>query len=164
MIPFRKKYEVSAQNSIGLKRLFDSNTKNTMVVVGIFPAVKLPPWWAVPVIWRFTAIFWQYRLPPKSLPPKSEKPPTAKTLPPYCITADKIPPHFGTTASAKKHCQLSIPPKEYRQLSIPPKGYPTLDTAYEVPPTLLTAPKIPGFLFVSVLCSLLFLVLRVPFG
>ena len=28
------------------------------VVVGIFPAVKLPLWWAVPVIWRFTAIFW----------------------------------------------------------------------------------------------------------
>ena len=23
-----------------------------------FHAVKLPPWWAVPVIWRFTAIFW----------------------------------------------------------------------------------------------------------
>ena len=28
------------------------------VVVGIFPAVKLPPWWTVPEIWRFTAIFW----------------------------------------------------------------------------------------------------------
>ena len=28
------------------------------VVVGIFSAVKLPPWWAVPVTWRFTAIFW----------------------------------------------------------------------------------------------------------
>ena len=28
------------------------------VVVDIFPAVKLPPWWAVPVIWWFTAIFW----------------------------------------------------------------------------------------------------------
>ena len=33
-------------------------SKKFRVVVGIFPAVKLPPWWAVPVIWRFTAIFW----------------------------------------------------------------------------------------------------------
>ena len=27
--------------------------------------------------------------------------PTAKKLPPYCITAEKIPPYFGFTASAK---------------------------------------------------------------
>ena len=105
-----------------------------MVVAGIFPAVKLPPWWAVPVIWRFTAISRYYHLPPKSLPPKNEKPPTAKTLPPCCITAAKIPPCFGFTDSAKKipptldtdtekYRQFSIPPKEYRQLSIPPKRY-----------------------------------------
>ena len=30
-------------------------------------------------------------LAPKSLPPKNEKPPTAKKLPPYCFTAEKIP-------------------------------------------------------------------------
>ena len=40
-------------------------------------------------------------LPPKSLPPKNEKPPTAKKLLPYCITAEKIPPFFCFTASAK---------------------------------------------------------------
>ena len=66
----------------------------------------------------------------KVLTPKNEKPPTAKTLPLYSITAEKIPPYFGFTASAKKvpptldtaekYRQLSIPPKEYRQLSIPP--------------------------------------------
>ena len=39
--------------------------------------------------------------PPKSLPPKNEKPPTAKKLPPYGITAEQLPPHFGSTASAK---------------------------------------------------------------
>ena len=30
--------------------------------------------------------------PPKPLPPKNEKPPTAKKLPPYGITAQKVPP------------------------------------------------------------------------
>ena len=68
----------------------------------------------------------------KVLPPKNEKTPTAKTLPPYGITAEKISPYFRFTASAKKvpptldtvkKYQLSIPPKEYRQLSIPPKRY-----------------------------------------
>ena len=69
----------------------------------------------------------------QALPPKNEKLPTAKTLPPCCITAEKISPCFGFTASAKKvpptldtakkYRQLSIPPKEYRQLSIPPKRY-----------------------------------------
>ena len=67
----------------------------------------------------------------KVLPPKNEKSPTATTLQPFCITAEKIPPYLGFTASAKKvpptlgttkKCrQLSIPPEEYRQLSIPPK-------------------------------------------
>ena len=60
-------------------------------------------------------------------------PPTAKVLPPYCITAEKILPYFGFTAFAKKipptldtatkYRQLSIPPKEYRQLLIPPTRY-----------------------------------------
>ena len=39
-------------------------------------------------------------LPPKSLPPKNEKPRTAKKISPYCIAAEKIPPYFGFTASA----------------------------------------------------------------
>ena len=42
----------------------------------------------------------------KVLPPKNEKPPSAKTLRPYCITAEKIPPYFGYTASVKKSRQL----------------------------------------------------------
>ena len=89
--------------------------------------LKLPPWWVEAVIWRFTAIFWFYRLrqsryrqktknrlplenyrrmalppknychtlvlppSPKSLPPKNKKPPTAKKLTPYGITAQKYP-------------------------------------------------------------------------
>ena len=39
--------------------------------------------------------------PPKSLPPKNEKPPTAETLPPYGITAEKLPTHFCFTGSTK---------------------------------------------------------------
>ena len=40
-------------------------------------------------------------LPPKSLPPRNEKPPTAKSLPPFCISVEKIRPFVGFTASAK---------------------------------------------------------------
>ena len=135
-----------------------------------------------------------FLIPPtaKVLPPKNEKPPTAKTLPSYWITVEKTP-CFGLTASAKKIRQLQIPPKstaksQYR-LRVPPtlntgqKVPPTLDTAQKVPPTLDiaqkvppildtaekvprildTAQKVPAFLFVFVLCSLFFRVLRVPF-
>lgn len=35
------------------------------MVARFFPALKIPSWWAVPVIWRFTAVVWKYRLPPK---------------------------------------------------------------------------------------------------
>ena len=117
----------------------------------------------------------------KVLPPKNDKPHTAKTLPPYCIIAEKIPPYFGFTASAKKvptldtakkYRQLPIPPKEYRQLSIPPKRYRhhgiapkryrrhwispkgTADTGYHRKGTTYTGyrPKSPAFLSVFVLC------------
>ena len=59
--------------------------KKNRVVAGIFPAVKLLPWWAVSVIWRFTAIFVNRHIlvllpTAKVLPPKNEKPPTAKTF------------------------------------------------------------------------------------
>ena len=69
----------------------------------------------------------------KVLPPKNEKPPTAKNVTAVLhyrrkITAifwfyrfrKKVPPTLDT---AEKYRQLSIPPKEYRQLSIPPKRY-----------------------------------------
>ena len=39
--------------------------------------------------------------PPKSLPPKNEKPPNAEKLPPYGTTAENLPQYFGFTASAK---------------------------------------------------------------
>ena len=80
------------------------------VIVGNFPAVKLPHWWMEAVIWQFTAIFWCYRLrqsryiqktkicrPPKyyrrmALPPKHYNdslvlPPPPKSLPPKTKTA-----------------------------------------------------------------------------
>ena len=38
--------------------------------------------------------------PPKSLPPKNEKPSTAEELPPYGIAAEILPPYFAFTASA----------------------------------------------------------------
>ena len=38
----------------------------------------------------------------KVLPPKNEKPPTSKTLPPHCITSENILSYFGFTASAEK--------------------------------------------------------------
>ena len=113
-----------------------------------------------------------------------------RKIPPYLgftASAKKVPPTLDT---AKKYRQLSIPPKEYRQLSmplkryhqhwIPPKRYrrhwisPKRYRRYWIPPkryrvqaqkvprTLDTAPKTTGFSFVFVLCSLVFLVLRVP--
>ena len=68
----------------------------------------------------------------KVLPPKNEKPPTAKifrriALPPkkyrHVLVLPLLPQKVPTLDTAKKYRQLSIPPKEYRQLSIPPKRY-----------------------------------------
>ena len=102
------------------------------MVVGILPAVKLLPWWAVPVIWRFTAYFGntayrqsRYRRKTKNAHRQNM---TAvlhhrrKNTAIFCFYRfhQKIPPILDT---AKKYRQLSIPPKEYRQLSIPPKEY-----------------------------------------
>ena len=90
------------------------------VIVGNFPAVKLPHWWVEAVIWQFTAIFWCYRLrqsryiqktkicrPPKyhrrmALPPKHYHdslvlPPPPKSLPPK--TKNRLPP-YGITPPA----------------------------------------------------------------
>ena len=84
------------------------------------------------------------------LPLKNEKPPTAGTLPPYCITAGQIPPHYVFTASAKnvpptldtakrvrptldtakRYRQNGIPPKRYRRRWISPKRY----RRYWIPP------------------------------
>ena len=53
----------------------------------------------------------------KVLPWKNEKPPTAKTVPPYCIiAAEKTPPYYGFTASAKKVPPTLDTAKKYRQL------------------------------------------------
>ena len=84
------------------------------------------------------------------LTPKNEKPPATKTLPPYCITAEKIPPYLGFTASAKKSTANS----RYRQnepptLNTPKRVPPTLDTAQKVPPTPDTAQKVPPKLDVA---------------
>ena len=77
----------------------------TALIVGNF----LPPWWAEAVIiWRsayrgksigcmaLSPKHYRHTLvlppPPKSLPPKNEKPPHAKKLMLYDITAQKVPP------------------------------------------------------------------------
>ena len=120
----------------------------------------------------------------KVLPPKNEKPPTAKTSPPYCITAEKNTAifwfyRFRQKSTANPRYRQKVPPTLNAAKRVPPtldtaqKVPPTLDnaqkvtsildTAAKVPRTLDTAQKIPAFLFVFVLCSLLFLVLRVPF-
>ena len=94
-----------------------------------------------------TAIFWFYRFRQKSTANSryrqkvSPTLKTAKRVPPTLDTAQKVPP---TLDNAQKVTSI-------------------LDTAAKVPRTLDTAQKIPAFLFVFVLCSLLFLVLRVPF-
>ena len=81
-------------------------------------------------MWRFTAIFWKYYLPPKSLPPKSlppknEKPPTAKTLPPYCITAEKTTAIFWFYRFRRRRYRQKRengqPPRNYRRVAIPPR-------------------------------------------
>ena len=88
-----------------------------------------------------TAIYFVLPLPPKKY--RRKVPPalnTAKRVPPTLDTAQKVPPTLDT---AQK-----VPP--------------ILDAAQKVPPTLDTAQKVPTFIFVFVLCSLFFLVLRVP--
>ena len=68
----------------------------------------------------------------KVLPPKNEKQPNAKILPPYCITAEKY----------RHILVLPLPPKNTansRHQKVPP----TLNTAKRVPPTLDTAQKVP---------------------
>ena len=162
------------------------------VVVGIFPAVKLPPWWAVPVKYGGLPPYYGNHAYRQSV--TAEK---RKTAYRQNITAvlhyrrkknaifwfyrfrQKVPPTLDT---AKTYRQLSILPKECRQLSIPPKRYRQhwmqpkryrrhwispkryADTGYRRKGTAYTGyrPKSTG-LFVFVLCSLFFLVLRVPF-
>ena len=53
-----------------------------LVLTRVVTALILSPWWAVPVIWRFTAIFFQYRLPPKCYHRKMKNclPPIAAVL------------------------------------------------------------------------------------
>ena len=155
------------------------------------PAVKLLPWWAVPVIWRFTAYFGntayrqsRYRRKTKNAHRQNM---TAvlhhrrKNTAIFCFYRfhQKIPPILDT---AKKYRQLSIPPKEYRQFSIPPKRYrqhwmtpkryrqhwmpPKRYHRYWIPPKRYrlhwrSPKKVPAFFFVFLFCSLFFLVLRV---
>ena len=76
-----------------------------------------------------------------------EIPPTAKVIPPYCITAEKIPQHFCFTTSSKKEpltldTAKRIPPT----LNTAKRVLPTLDTAQKVPPTSDTAEKVPPIL------------------
>ena len=108
----------------------------------------------------------------KVLLPKNGKPPTAKTIPPCCITAKKNTAIFWFY----RVCQKSTANSSYRQ-----KVPPTLNTAKRVSPTLDTADigyspkgtadtgyrrkgtaytldtaqKVPAFLFVFVLGSVL---------
>ena len=65
----------------------------------------------------------------KVLTPKNEKPPTAKTLPLYSITAEKIPPYFGFTASAKKVPPTLDTAKKNRQKSTDNSRYRSKGTA-----------------------------------
>ena len=155
------------------------------MVVGIFAAAKLPPWWAVPVIWRLTAIGnTAYR---QSVTAERRKTAYHQHITAVLHYRRKIPPYFGSTASAKtstansryrqKVRQLSIPLKRYHQRWIPPKRYrrhwisPKRYRRYWIPPrryrvhaqnvacTLDTAQKLPASLSCSffVLCSFWFL-------
>ena len=94
------------------------------VIVGNFPAVKLPPWWAESVIWRFTAIFWLYRPPPKSLPPKNEKLPTAVWYYGRQITAILWFYRLRRSRYSQK-TKNRLPPKNYRRraMALPPQKY-----------------------------------------
>ena len=120
----------------------------------------------------------------KVLPSKNEKPPTAKTLRPYCITAKKYRHILVLPFPPKNYRQLSIPPEEYRQLSIPPKRYrrhwippkrcrrhwipPKRYRRYWIQPKRYRVHWIPPkkyrlFFSCSFFVLRLFLVLRVPF-
>ena len=159
------------------------------MVVGIFPDVKLPPWWAVPVKRSGKPPYLVILPTAKVLAPTNVKPPTVQTLPPYCITAlfwfyrfrqkstaipryrQKVPPTLNNAKRVPPTLDTAqkVPPtldtaqKVPSTLDIAQKEPPILDTAQKVPRTLDTAQKVPAFLFVFILCSLFFLVLRVPF-
>ena len=95
-------------------------SKYFRVKVGNIPAGTLPPWWAVPLLPRFTAMLCNCRLPRKPLPPNNtEIPRTIKKNPPYCNTAEKC----------RQNCSYRLPP--------------TLDTAQNIPATLDAAQKVP---------------------
>ena len=73
-------------------------------------------------------------LPPKSLPPKNAKPPTAKKLPPYCIAAEKMHPYFHILvyrfrqSRYRQKRENRQPPKNYRRMAIPPRLCPRKKT------------------------------------
>ena len=73
--------------------------------------------------------------PPKSLPSKTEKPPTAGKLPPYDITAEQLPPYLGFTASAEvvtaKKQKTAYRQKINAVWHYRPKSTPICDTAYK---------------------------------
>ena len=109
-------------------------------------AEKIPPYFWVTASAK--------KIPPTLRRYRQKVPPTlniAKRVPPTLDAAQEVPLTLDTTQK--------VPPT----LDIAQKVPPILDTAEKVPRTLDTAQKLPAFIFVFVLCSLFFLVLRVPF-
>ena len=113
-----------------------------------FPAVKLPHWWAVPVIWRYfgnTA----YR---QSVTAEKRKTAYRQNITAVLHYRRKNTAIFWFYRFRQKSTANSIDTaKKYRQLSIPPtldtaQKVPTLDTAQNVPPTLDIAQKLPPIL------------------
>ena len=95
------------ENSIN--QLINQHITESRVIVGNFPAVKLLPWWAEAVIWRFTAIYRFYRLRQSRYRQK---------------TINRLPPN--------NYHRLVLPPKYYRHTLVlppPPKSLPPKITA-----------------------------------
>ena len=115
-----------------LTKKFNLFVLKIRVVLGNFPAVNLPPWWAVPVIWRLPPYFRYYRLRQSPYRRKMKN-----RLPPTNYRGIALPPKKHRHNLVYRFRPKNTAKSRYRQ------KVPTLGTAKKVPPTLDTAQKIP---------------------
>ena len=134
----------------------DFNSLNICrVVIVFFPAVKLPPWWGGPH--NMEGHRYIFVIPPtvKCLPPKIEKPPTAKTYRHIALlpknTGIFLFHRFRQKRTANSRHRQRRPPILNTAQKVPPtldttRKLQTLDTGQKVPPTVDIAQKVPPIL------------------
>ena len=123
-------------------------------------ALIFSPWWAVPVLAVITAIFWCYREPPKSVPPKYEIPGTAKKCTGNRRKSTAILKYRRKSTTILQYRQKSTAILEYRQKSTTILQYRhNCCTAKKALPYCSTTKKNPLFPFLFFLFFSFFLFL-----